>query len=124
MAPHGGAGSHLKGPGPSRKRAEKTVGTPGSAGTAGLAPLAKVAERNLTHCWTPFGLTQTPLAWPPLRLSVDPPSAQCFSDRCANVSFASSGASPSASPLMGNPINREGERVHSKRSSVFMVGIE
>jgi hypothetical protein len=29
-----------------------------------------------------------------------------------------------APPAMGNPINREGERVHSERSSVFMLGIE
>src|ERR1700730_17400131 len=76
MAPHGGAGSYLKGPGPSRKRAKKDGRRHRTDGTVGPAPaLAKVAEVNLTHfsghfsalrrCRFLIRLTGSPLIHPP-----------------------------------------------------------
>jgi hypothetical protein len=70
MAPHGGAESYPKGPGPSRKRPKKTVGATGTAGMAGPSPppKAKILELNLTPLWAHFGFARTSPAWP-----TDPP---------------------------------------------------
>src|SRR5882757_7886996 len=74
MAPHGGAGSYPKGPGPSRKRPKKAVGATGTAGMAGPSPppQAKIVELNLTPLWAHFGFARTSLLGRLIRLSIYP----------------------------------------------------
>src|SRR5260370_31444975 len=64
MAPHGGAGSYLKGPGPSRrKRAKKRSAAPELPGRQPPPPAsAKAAKPNLTTIWVLF-----PIRWRPAR---------------------------------------------------------
>ena len=75
MAPHGGAGSYLKGPGPSRKRAKKTGGGARTAGKVGRSPHPGLPPSQVQPLLAVFRYDEDADCLELGRVSIRPPAA-------------------------------------------------